>query len=369
MRIFYDHQAFSLQSYGGITRVFSEIIRYLNDQGGISTTVFLGYSNTQAKFAEIVSSLGEVLQFGSAPFRRGMGNYALNEALMALYAPRFGKFDIYHSTLYRFSPCVRATRRVATHHDCVQERFPKLFPDRARIMRFKRRMFRQADLVLCVSEASRNDLFHFYDVAPNKAVVVHNGVSRLQRASQGEAALRAHVTGEYLLYVGARHAYKNFDGLLQAYAESNVVDRYALLVIGGGAATMTETKLIEKLGLRGRVKFVPHASPPLLAEAYALAALFVYPSLYEGFGMPPLEAASLGCPSLVASNPAAREVCQDSVFYFDAASPSDFSKMLCVSLSNNEERARLVERGRALLQRYTWQNCGKQTLEAYMRLG
>jgi glycosyltransferase involved in cell wall biosynthesis len=368
MRILYDHQAFSLQSYGGITRVFSEIVRFLNQQTEISTTVFLGYSNTQANFDEIVSSRGRVLQFGRAPFRRGMGNYALNEALMALYAPCMGKFDIYHSTLYRFSPCVRGTRLVATHHDCVQERFPKLFPDHARIIRSKRRMFRQADLVLCVSEASRNDLFHFYDVSPNKAIVVPNGVSRLERAPGGEAALRAHVSGDYLLYVGARYAYKNFDGLLRAYAEANAADRYALLVIGGGAETAAETNLIEKLGLRSRVKFIPHASPPLLAEAYALAALFVYPSLYEGFGMPPLEAASLGCPSLVASNPATREVCQDSTFYFDATSPSDFSKMLCVALSNNEERTRLVERGKGLLQTYTWENCGKNTLDAYRRL-
>jgi glycosyltransferase involved in cell wall biosynthesis len=368
MRILYDHQAFSLQSYGGITRVFSEIIRFLNQQAEISTNIFLGYSNTEANFHDIVSSPGRVLHFGRSPFRQGLVNYALNEALMFLYAPRFGEFDIYHNTLYRFSPCVRSTRRVATHHDCVQEQFPKLFPDHARIMRSKRRMFREADLVLCVSEASRKDLFHFYDVDPNRAVVVHNGVSRLDRISGGEAALRAHVTGEYLLYVGARYAYKNFDGLLRAYAESNAADRYELLVIGGGAATAAETNLIEKLQLRGRVKFVPHASPSLLAEAYALAALLIYPSLYEGFGMPPLEAASLGCPSLVASNPATREVCQDSTFYFDATSSSDFSKMLCVALSNNEERKRLVERGKALLQMYTWENCGKKTLDAYKRL-
>ncbi len=368
MRILYDHQAFSLQNYGGITRVFSELIRYLNREPDISTTVFLGYSNTQADFRGIVSPAGRVFHLGRGPLRIGMGNYALNEALTAGYAPFLGKFDIYHNTLYRFSPAVRARRRVATHHDCVPERFPELYPDQRLMRGAKRRMFRQADLVLCVSESSRNDLLHFYDLPPEKAVVVHNGVSRLQRVAGAEAELRSHVSGDYLLYVGARYIYKNFNGLLRAYAESGMADCYSLLVVGGGAATAAETNLIAQLRLSSRVKFVPHASPALLAEAYALSALLVYPSLYEGFAMPPLEAASLGCASLVASNPATREIAQDSVFYFDPANQSDFLRMLSVALSDSEGRAVRLQRGRTLLQSYTWENCGQQTLEAYRRL-
>ena len=368
MRVLYDHQAFSLQSYGGITRVFREIVHYLNRQPNVSTTVLLGFSNTQADFRGIVSSTGKVFHPGRSPFRTGMSSYALNEALTAAYAPCLGKFDVYHSTLYRFSSAVRATHRVATHHDCVQERFPELFPDRDRIVRTKRRMFRQADLVLCVSESSRNDLLHFYDIPPEKAVVVHNGVTAMRRAPDGEAALRAHVSGDFLLYVGARHSYKNFDGLLRAYAESGTAGDYSLLVAGGGAPTAAETDLIGKLRISGRVNFVPHASQPLLAEAYARSTLFVYPSLYEGFGMPPLEAASAGCASLVASNPAAHEICQDSVFYFDPANQAEFSRMLQLALSDSAGRALRLQRSKALLREYTWENCGRQTLEAYLRL-
>lgn len=368
MRILYDHQAFSLQSYGGITRVFSELIRYMNEQPNISTDVLLGFSGTHADLSALVLPPGRVIHPGSSLFERGVLNYAANETFSTLLGPLLGKYDIYHSTYYRFLPAIRARRRVATHHDCVQEMFPHLFPNSRRIFRWKRKMYLKADLILCVSAASRADLLRFYDVAAEKAIVVHNGVSPMVREPQGESALRAEVSGKFLLYVGARHLYKNFDGLLRAYAASGVKQNYSLLAVGGGPPNAVHSSLIEQLGLTGHVKFVPYASTALLAEAYASAALLVYPSLYEGFGMPPLEAASLGCVSLVAANPATIEICQDAAFFFEPAAPEHFSNMLQVALTDTAERAARLQRATNLLKTYTWEACGRKTLDAYQRL-
>jgi glycosyltransferase involved in cell wall biosynthesis len=368
MRILYDHQAFSLQSYGGITRVFSEIIRYMNTQRNISTDVLLGFSGTRADFGALVSPPGRVIHPGSALFASGILNYAANETFSTLMGPLLGKYDIYHSTYYRFLPAIRAKRRVATHHDCVQEMFPHLFPNSRRIFRWKREMFLKADLILCVSAASRTDLLRFYDVAAEKAIVVHNGVSPMVRDPHGESELRAAVSGNFLLYVGARHLYKNFDGLLRAYARSGMKQDYSLLAIGGGLPNAEHSSLIEQLGLARHVKFVPYASTALLAEAYASAALLVYPSLYEGFGMPPLEAASLGCVSLVAANPATIEICQDAAFFFEPSVTEHFSSMLQVALADTAGRAARIQRARNLLKIYTWEACGRKTLDAYQRL-
>jgi glycosyltransferase involved in cell wall biosynthesis len=368
MRIFYDHQAFSLQSHGGITQVFSQIIRYLNAQPDISTDILLGFSSTRADFRALAAPRGRVFHPGTGLFRRTILNYAVNDAISTAVAPLWGQYDIYHSSLYRFLPSIRARRRVATHHDCVQEVFPDLFTDSGRIIHFKRRMFRRADLIICVSAASQHDLLRFYDVAPEKTVVVHNGVSCMERQPHGEAELRAEVQGEFLLYTGARHRYKNFDGLLRAYGASGLKEAYSLLVLGGGPATAAEQNMIAKLRLGARVRFVPYASAALLAEAYAKARLLVYPSLYEGFGMPPLEAASVGCPSLVAINPATLEVCRDAVFYFEPADPEDFLRMLSRAVTDVPEREARVERARLLLQEYTWENCGRKTLAAYRSL-
>jgi glycosyltransferase involved in cell wall biosynthesis len=368
MRILYDHQAFSLQSHGGITRVFSEIIRYMNTQRNVSTDVLLGFSGTHTDFGALVSPLGQVIHPGRELFKRSILNYAANETFSTLAGPLLGKYDIYHSTYYRFLPAIRAKHRVATHHDCVQEMFPHLFPNSRRIYLWKRKMYFKADLILCVSAASRTDLLRFYDIAEEKAVVVHNGVSQMVREPHGESELRGVVSGEFLLYVGARHSYKNFDGLLRAYAASDVKQNYSLVALGGGPPNAAHSLLIEQLNLTERVKFVPYASIALLAEAYASAALLVYPSLYEGFGLPPLEAASLGCVSLVAANPATREICQDAAFFFDPAATEYFSSMLQVALTDTAGRSMRIQHARDLLKIYTWEACGRRTLEAYQRL-
>lgn len=368
MRILYDHQAFSLQSYGGITRVFSEIIRYMNAQPNLSTDVLLGFSATRTDFRSLVSRTSRVIQPGPALFRRGMLNYGVNEAISTILGPLLGRYDIYHSTYYRFLPSIRAKRRVATHHDCVPEMFPQLFPDANRIFRLRKKLFRDADLIICVSAASRTDLLHFYDVAEEKTIVVHNGISPMVRLPNGAAELRAAVSGEFLLHVGARHSYKNFDGLLHVYSMSECRKSHQLLVLGGGPPSAEHRTLIEKLRLGDRVVFVPHASADLLAEAYARAALLVYPSLYEGFGMPPLEAASLGCPSLIAENPATLEICGNAAFFFVPSVPESFSRMLETALTHSAERAVRLERAQSLLKRYHWHRCGRDTLDAYMRL-
>ena len=103
---------------------------------------------------------------------------------------------------------------------------------------------------------------------------------------------------DYLLYVSGRSVYKNFTGLLKAFRESGLYRSFDLLVLGGGPLTPEEVDLIAQLGLTDSIISIPVASDSLLAEAYAGAKLFVYPSLWEGFGLPPLEAMAAGCPVL-----------------------------------------------------------------------
>lgn len=368
MRILYDHQAFSLQTHGGITRVFSELVRYLNAQSTATTDVLLGLSSTTANFRKVISPPGRVIHLGTSPFSPGLLNYAVNDAISSLIGPTLGKYQVYHSTYYRFLPAIRAKYRVATHHDCGPEMFPQMYRNSRQIFRCKRELFRRADLIICVSEASRADLLRFYDVKPEKAVVVHNGISPMVRHPHGEMELHALLDGEFLLYVGSRSQYKNFDGLLRAFADSPIKRDYKLLVLGGGPPHRGHLKLVEELRLAGRVVFVPYASAALLAEAYSSAALLIYPSLYEGFGMPPLEAASLGCVSLVAANPATLEICRDAAFFFSPTDRQDLSAMLQVALGDTlgrEDRVRVAKR---LLDLYTWGECGRKTLDLYRRL-
>src|SRR5271156_6088140 len=243
MRILYDHQVFSLQDAGGASRYHFELIRNLQGSDGVAIEVLIGLNGSVMPFA----SLQQAKVFGRRTgIKPGLARYAINELFSALLAPLQGRVDIYHPTLYRALPWVRRERVVVTHHDCIHERFPHLFPNAASIMASKRKLFAQADAILCVSSSSQRDLLHFYDVAESKTHVVHHGFTPLAPAP-GEAEKGT----PYLLYVGSRASYKNFGLLLNAFSRTGLAGSYGLLAVGGGGFTAQEQEQIATLGLKG----------------------------------------------------------------------------------------------------------------------
>ena len=170
---------------------------------------------------------------------------------------------------------------------------------------------------------------------------------------------------DYILYVGMRASFKNFRGLLQAMHDAKIQDSVDLLVLGGGAFTAEEHTLINSLGLGNSVVGMPRVSDELLAEAYAGAKLFVYPSLSEGFGIPPLEAMSLECPVLASRGGSIPEVCGDAPFYFNAADQESFARELLRALGDELAREQAVRAGKVVVTRYSWKKCGEQTMALY----
>jgi len=295
----------------------------------------------------------------------GTLRYIANEVWSNLTVPFHGKMDVYHPTTYLRMPMVRARNIVATHHECTHERFPELFPDAKKVLWARKRLFPQVDAIICVSESSRQDLLRFYRVNPAKTRVIHHGLTPLPRSAEAAARLRQQVRRDYLLYVGMRAAFKNFDGLLQAFHENQLQDAFDLLVLGGGALTVPEKTRIASLGMTDCVVSWPMVSDGFLAEAYAGAKLFVYPSLNEGFGFPPLEAMSVGCPVLASRVSSIPEVCGDAPFYFDPQDQGSFNIALSRALSDEEARTQAVRRGREVAAQYHWEKCGEETLAVY----
>jgi len=367
MQILFDHQSFSLQKTGGITRYFYEVIRHLNLIPDFSTITQLGLSTTMWPLEQASRPNGSVLHWGPRLVNSGVGTYLINEALLTPYNLLRRPVDIYHNTLYRFMPGIRARRRVATHHDCTLERFPELFPapEFKLIVSARRKMFEQADLIFCVSGASSRDMQELYDVEASRIKVLCNGPSQLDRSEAGRKELDALVARPFLLYVGTRFLYKNFNALVFAFAESGLHNEYDLLAIGGSPFPSAELKSTAQLGVRSKIISAPGASAGLLAEAYAAASLFVYPSLYEGLGLPPLEAMMMGCPALVAASPATREVCQDAALFFDPASQSDFNAKLATAVEDTPGRRAMIERGHALVKLRQWPVIVEQMAAAY----
>lgn len=364
MRIVYDHQVFSLQNSGGISSYYFELASHLSRGAFADIDVFQGLNHCIYPFRGLKQPRTRILGWNTM-LRPGLARYALNELVTGAWSVAGGRWDIYHNTLYRFMPTVRARRFVATHHDCVQERFPELFPDHARIIGAKRRMFQQADLVLCVSESSRADLEHFYGVEPSRCKVIYNGVSPMVRSEAGKTELLQRVRRPFLLYVGIRAEYKNFRGFVSAFAEAGLHADYDILTVGGGAFSDDESRFIRSHGLQEAVISVPLAGRDLLAEAYSMARLLVYPSLYEGFGFPPLEAMLLGTPALVAASPATLEVCGDAPVFFNPSDQADFVIKLKSALGNESSRQEKIAIGLNFVQRYRWDHTAAEVLAAY----
>jgi len=363
LRIFYDHQVTSLQDAGGVSRYYYELVRALLRTNEVEPEMMPGFNHSVFPF-RTMGPPSRVWSYQSQ-LRPGYLRYFLNEALTAALTPARGEFDIYHATYQRISPFVRANAVVVTHHDSTPQRFPHLFGNADAIRKRLQKTYERADRILCISEASRADLLEFFCVDPGKTTVIHHGFTALPDVPDGSHCDLL-PRQPFLLYVGARHAYKNFQLVLEALPLQPDDDLH-LVAAGGGAWSAAEVSTIERLRLTERVHLLPRVTDAMLAAAYREAEMFVYPSLYEGFGFPPLEAMHAGCPAIVSAAAALPEVCGEAAFYFDPSSKEELAALIERLHSDAGLRSSKRERGYAQVRKYTWEAAAAKTLSAYRR--
>jgi glycosyltransferase involved in cell wall biosynthesis len=228
----------------------------------------------------------------------------------------------------------------------------------------------RADHVICISENTRRDLVEMFGVAETKVSVVYLGYDELATSGKEPEAVAA-VTSScpYLLYVGTRGGYKNFEGLLRAYASSGFLrDNFSLVTFGDGPFRGEENLLIKELGLsNGQVKQIG-GEDNVLGHLYKGAAAFVYPSLYEGFGIPPLEAMSIGCPVICSNTSSLPEVVGNAGEYFDPGSIESIRTALETVLQSTTRRDDLIKMGHMRSASFSWARCADETLAIYRSL-
>ena len=212
-------------------------------------------------------------------------------------------------------------------HDLIRERFPDFYaePHFDHFRELKRRGVLAADAVMCNSETTRQDVLRWYEIEPAKAFVVPNACSDLFRPLDGDDAPIVETEKPFLLYIGGcggfKHGhYKFFDGLLDAYLRWPHNKEVDLVVVGSNWREADECHLAELAGDR-RVHFLRNVDDLTICHLYNQAAAFVYPSLYEGFGIPLLEAMACGCPVVASRIPSTVEVAGDCPFYFEPGDP------------------------------------------------
>jgi glycosyltransferase involved in cell wall biosynthesis len=259
---------------------------------------------------------------------------------------------------------IGVSRQVLTLHDLSTLDHPEWFERRFALWygALLPHLIRKVRAIITVSHFSRERIVRFTSVDPDRVHVIYNGVDRRFRPANPKSIKRVladfDLDRPYVLFVGSLEPRKNLRILLEAW-QLGSFDGATLAVVGaaGRQFSRCEFDLIPK-----GVRLLGSVGDDVLPALYSAAAGFVYPSIYEGFGLPPLEAMACGCPVAVSNIPAHREVCGDTAMYFDPFSPEDVSSKLQWLLRlDSADRASVRERGLDRAARYTWQSAASDT--------
>lgn len=356
MKVFYDDQVFTWQPRGGVSRYFVELMKaYRSDDAyGIEVaTPRLWTKNDHLVDAGMGRRLPQPL--GRRKEIHRIANLVRRAGTRA---------DIVHHTYYAGSYLLQhpGRWRVVTVYDMIPERFPQLFA-RGNPHLAKQKFVAQADLILCISEATRQDLLDIYGVPAAPVVVTALGVDPCFRPGVPRPS---GLPERYVLFVGDRVGYKDFDVLAIAFAATQDPAVH-LLAVGGGGWSDRERTFLDALGIASRVHQRTLGDRDL-AGAYAHALCFVFSSRYEGFGLPTLEAMASGCPTILADASSHPEVGGTAAMYFPAHDHCTLTRLLDEVTGDSDLRSRLTMAGLERARAFSWSRTAHSTAQAYGRL-
>ncbi len=362
MKVLYDAQIFRQQRYGGISRYFCELATELARDPTVTPRILAPHHRNEylaAVPAPVVVGWHQKHWKRLGKLSRALGRFVERRTTARL------RPDVIHETYY-WGPLVQhpGALTVLTVYDMIHERFPERFEAGDRTAEAKRSAVERADHVVCISHSTKRDLLERLPVPESKVSVIHLSSSLVPPAAPPKAE-----GAPYLLYVGDRGGYKNFGALVEAVGASPKLRDFRIACFGGGALGAAEWQAIAAAGI-ARERIVWHqGDDDALARLYAGAFCFVYPSLYEGFGIPPLEAMHCDCPVVCSHTSSLPEVVGDAAQTFDPARAGSLQEALETLAASDARREQLRALGREQRRRFSWEACAREHLALYRRLG
>jgi glycosyltransferase involved in cell wall biosynthesis len=363
MRVLYDHQAF-LHQYGGISRYFAALMRELITAESAQVQVPFRWvqnaylmQSAPAKFRD---------PFVGASFRGKARIIDLSNKLLLRMALRRNAFDVFHPTYYDdyFMRDLGRKPLIVTVFDLIAQRLPDYPAVYEKSERNKKRLSEQAARVIAISESTRQDLIALFGTAPERVVTIPLAADRLDPCN----AFSFPVPDRYVLYVGKRSGYKNFGRFSEAMAILFARDPdLHLFCVGGGPLKDAETEAIRHPVLQGRVH-CRSTNDSTLAALYRKAQAFVFPSLYEGFGIPILESLQMGCPAVISARSSFPEVAGDAAVYFDPEDSASIADAIQRVIYDEDLRNRLRDLGYKRERDFSWRTTAMRTRELYQQV-
>ncbi len=370
-KILYTHNVFAFQVYGGISRYFVEVIKrippeaaeirvfagfhineYLRDLPGV-IGIRVPYFNRRGRIQIFINALMQITRMN------------LNDLAQRVFL-RPDDRTIIHVSYYTRLPTKRKAKLVVTVYDMIHELFPQYFPRYDKTTYLKRLCCEQADKIIAISNCTKRDLVNLFGIEPGKIEVIYLGNSLDKVVPTG---LSPGFNTPYLLYVGdRRRGYKNFNRLVEAFAQSEQLRNYfALVCFGGGAFAPWEKMKLNGLDITHQVYYI-EGNDRLFANYYRHARAFICPSLYEGFGLPLLEAMGLGCPVICSNKDPMLEIANDAGIYFDPNDTDHIQHVLETALVDDSLLQEKIKRGYQRAAMFNWDDTVKKTLAVYQSL-
>ena len=288
------------------------------------------------------------------------------------------RVDLVHEPHYVLPPLIQC-RSVVTIHDCIHLMFPQYLPNKLAYVYAKGSMWsasRKADRILTVSEASKRDILRFFDVPPDKVSVIYNAIDErfLAPANPDRMELvrqRYQLDHPFILYVGNIKPHKNIERLIDAFgrARSQCQGDLKLVIIGDEISKYPGMRQsVHKHKLDKHVRFLGFQPMETLAAFYRLARAFVFPSLYEGFGLPPLEAMACGSPVVTSNLSSLPEVAGGAALLVDPYDADAIASAIVQAVTDDALRADLIRRGLERARSFSWPQSVKKIHEIYMQV-
>jgi glycosyltransferase involved in cell wall biosynthesis len=320
-------------------------------------------------------SLGENFR----PVAEKAGNYSIAEQVRIPLALKREGVTLFHAPHYVLPPLVRC-RSVVTIHDCIHLMFPQYLPNRFALAYARTSIAlaaRRATRVLTVSESSKRDILRFVDTQPEKIDVIYNSFDERFGVEPGEEDMvrvreRYQLHDEFVLYAGNVKPHKNLERLIEAFdlVRKQGLDHLKLVLIGDDISKYTALRrAVHRHQLHKYVRFLGYMPEETLAVMYRLAGVFVFPSLYEGFGLPPLEAMASGTPVVTSNVSSLPEVAGDAALLVDPYNPQAIADGITRVLSDATLRDELRRKGLARARQFSWEQSVRRVHDIYREVG
>lgn len=359
MNVLYDYQVFNAQEHGGVSRYYHELLKHLHYDSDVSVSCPLFFSNNYyLKHSPVIRPLS--LQNKWIPFRKKLSNYLIHKNfLRSKKALLKQQFDIFHPTYEHpyFLEYIDKKPFVFTIHDMTPElNNPKTYKQTNKYI-----LANKATKLIAVSQDTKNDFVRFYNVNPNNITVVHHGSSLHPAIAK---APKVKLPNKYILFVGKRIEGRNFFRFLQAIQKILHNNRELYLVLVGEPITKKEEELFESLHISQQIIQL-FAYQEELAYLYKNALLFVIPSIFEGFGIPIIEAFSCGCPVAASNKRCLPEVGEDAAIYFDPYEVEDMQDKIKKVIYDKILQKTLRQKGFMRSKDFSWEKTAQETKAVY----